>query len=54
MNLEIAHLGLRSINFDPGAFRTALLSEGHRPPYNPRIEDYREITEKRNVFLEGI
>ncbi|KIJ45977.1 hypothetical protein M422DRAFT_29420 [Sphaerobolus stellatus SS14] len=53
LNLEIAPLGLRSINFDPGAFRTALLSEGHRPPYNPRIEDYKEITEKRNEFLKA-
>ncbi|KIJ47758.1 hypothetical protein M422DRAFT_226126 [Sphaerobolus stellatus SS14] len=51
MHAELSPLGLRSLYFDPGYFRTAFLNDGHRQAYVPRIEDYRELTEKANAAL---
>ncbi|KAL1725378.1 hypothetical protein EV714DRAFT_221409 [Schizophyllum commune] len=51
LHSEIAPLGLRSVCFDFGYFRTKFLTADHRTPYEPRIEDYREATEKVNQAL---
>ena len=53
LHAEIAPLGLRSVCFDFGYFRTKFLTADHRTPYEPRIEDYREATEKVNQALLG-
>lgn len=53
LHLEISPLGLRSICFEPGYFRTDFLQDGHRQPYNPRIEDYNEMTKQAHEALEG-
>ena len=54
MQAEVAHLGLRSLYFEPGYFRTSFLNDGHRQTYEPRIEDYRVVTERVNAAFEGI
>ncbi|KAK0224167.1 hypothetical protein IW262DRAFT_1493014 [Armillaria fumosa] len=46
LHAEVSPLGLRSICLHFGYFRTAFLSPDHRKPYVPKIDDYREITEK--------
>jgi len=48
---EIAPLGLRSICFDFGYFRTDFLAPNHRAPAKARISDYKEITEKAEASL---
>ncbi|KAA1474651.1 NAD(P)-binding protein [Dentipellis sp. KUC8613] len=48
---EISPLGLRSIVFELGYFRTNFLTDGHRAAYKPRIEDYKPITEAANARL---
>ncbi|TFY55976.1 hypothetical protein EVG20_g9115 [Dentipellis fragilis] len=50
---EISPLGLRSIVFELGYFRTNFLTDGHRAAYKPRIEDYKPITEAANARLVG-
>ncbi|KAL1742769.1 hypothetical protein HDZ31DRAFT_83893 [Schizophyllum fasciatum] len=51
LHAEIAPLGLRSVCFDFGYFRTSFLTPEHRTPYEPRIEDYRGVTEEVNTAL---
>lgn len=46
LHKEIAPLGLRSLCFELGYFRTAFLAAGHRGAEKARIDDYREISEK--------
>jgi len=53
LNAEISSLGLRSIYFEPGYFRTSFLTEGHRAPFDPRISDYIPMTQKANAALEA-
>jgi hypothetical protein len=50
---EISPLGLRSTCIDFGAFRTDILSGGHRSVYDPRIEDYQPVTSAMNGMLES-
>ncbi|KAK7021899.1 hypothetical protein VNI00_017188 [Paramarasmius palmivorus] len=50
---EIAPLGLRSICIDFGYFRTAFLNDGHRKPYDPRIEDYNGVTGDYEAALQA-
>lgn len=42
---EIAHLGLRSICFEPGYFRTDFLAADNRGQDKLRTEDYRQLVE---------
>jgi len=51
MNQEIAPLGLQSIIFEPGYFRTDFLTADNRAPYISRIADYEPITSKREQSL---
>ncbi|KAF8518540.1 hypothetical protein BU17DRAFT_48584 [Hysterangium stoloniferum] len=51
LHMEISPLGLRSICFEPGYFRTAFLTGDHRSPYEPRIEDYAEMGQRANNVL---
>ena len=53
LHAEITPLGLRSLNFEPGFFRTSLLRPGHRTPHNPRIADYTEMTQRDNDMILG-
>ncbi|GJJ15055.1 hypothetical protein Clacol_009330 [Clathrus columnatus] len=53
LQLEVGHLGLRNLCFEPGYFRTSFLADGHRQPYNPRISDYNEITQRAHNALEA-
>ncbi|THU83708.1 NAD(P)-binding protein [Dendrothele bispora CBS 962.96] len=48
---EIKPLGLRSACIEPGHFRTPVLSRGHRTDYQPRIQDYAEMTKEINDGL---
>ncbi|KAF8531147.1 short-chain oxidoreductase [Gautieria morchelliformis] len=51
LHAEISPLGLRSICFEPGYFRTSFLEQDHRNAYDPRIADYAEMTSKANDAL---
>jgi NAD(P)-dependent dehydrogenase (short-subunit alcohol dehydrogenase family) len=52
MDAEIAPFGLRSICLEPGYFRTALITPGHRAPYENRIADYAEsVGAMDKIFL---
>lgn len=53
LHAETSPLGLRSICFEPGYFRTAFLQEGHVQPYKPRIADYEEMSKERYEFHRG-
>lgn len=52
MNGELEPLGLRSLIFEYGYFRTELLGEGNISPYRPRIEDYSGMSQKANAALQ--
>ena len=41
---ELSPLGLRSVCFEPGYFRTNFLLADNRGPDKNRISDYQEIT----------
>ncbi|KAA1475263.1 NAD(P)-binding protein [Dentipellis sp. KUC8613] len=43
LDAELAPLGLRSLNFEFGYFRTEFLTASQRAPYIPRIADYAEV-----------
>ena len=56
LNAEIFPLGLRSICFDFGTFKTDVLKAGNRVIYEPRIEDYMAIgtyTEELMIAYDG-
>jgi hypothetical protein len=53
LNLEIQPLGLRTICFDFGYFRTEFLTADHRAPQVSRIPDYKPMTHAVNSALEG-
>lgn len=53
LNEEIAPLGLRSICFEPGYFRTEFLSADNRGADKLRTEDYREIVDSTNAHLNA-
>jgi len=46
LHQEISPLGLRSIIFEPGYFRTEFLTDDNRAPWISRISDYEPITTK--------
>ena len=50
---EIEPLGLRSICFDLGYFRTSFLTADHRGAEKERIADYKAINEKGVGGLAG-
>jgi hypothetical protein len=45
--MEIVPLGLRSICFEFGSFRTEFLSDEHRGDVKERIPDYKDVHENR-------
>ncbi|CAL1706806.1 unnamed protein product [Somion occarium] len=53
LHQEISPLGLRSICFEPGYFRTDFLSEDNRGNDKTRIEDYREINERNSALFNA-
>ena len=53
LHAEISPLGLHSIYFKPGYFRTSFLAQDHRSPHNPGIEDYAKMTRQVNNGLVG-
>jgi hypothetical protein len=53
MNAEISAFGLRCLYFEPGYFRTSILSPENRPPYESRISDYAEMTAAYHATLDG-
>ncbi len=53
LQIEVAPIGLRSICIDFGYFRTSFLTPEHRKPYEPKIEDYRPVTEAVEAALQG-
>ncbi|KAH7923192.1 NAD(P)-binding protein [Leucogyrophana mollusca] len=53
LHAEIAPLGLRSICFDFGYFRTSFLTADNRAPYQPRIADYKAMSEQADAALVG-
>ncbi|KAF9035048.1 NAD(P)-binding protein [Hymenopellis radicata] len=53
LQIEVAPIGLRSICIDFGYFRTSFLTPDHRTPYEPKIEDYRPVTEAVEAALQA-
>jgi NAD(P)-dependent dehydrogenase (short-subunit alcohol dehydrogenase family) len=53
LHAEISPLGLRSICFDPGYFRTAVLAADNRTPFKSRIADYKKMAEQTDARLSG-
>jgi len=51
LHLEISPLGLRSIIFEPGYFRTDLLTDDNRAPLVSRIPDYEPVVRKTHQDL---
>ena len=47
LQMEIEPLGLRSICFEPGYFRTNFLSDENRGAVKDRISDYHDVHENR-------
>ena len=54
LHLEISPLGLRSIIFEPGYFRTDFLTDDNRAPWISRILDYEPITTETHQGLVGM
>ncbi|KAF8874875.1 hypothetical protein CPB84DRAFT_1829302 [Gymnopilus junonius] len=52
LHTEISPLGLRSIHFDFGYFRTSLLQPSQRAPKVARISDYKEISDRVEQGLQ--
>lgn len=52
LHSEIAPLGLRSICFDFGYFRTDFLASDHRGAHAPRIADYKAVGEAMDEGLK--
>ena len=51
LHQEISPIGLRSICFEFGYFRTDFLAPGHRSGKKERIPDYKVIHEK---YIDGL
>ena len=51
---EISPLGLRSLIFEPGYFRTDLLTPDNRANYGGNIPDYEPIFRARKEGLDGL
>ena len=51
--MEISPLGLRSLLFEPGYFRTDFLTADHRATYGGNIPDYEPIVRASQGGLEG-
>ena len=51
--MEISPLGLRSLLFEPGYFRTDLLTADHRATYGGNIPDYEQIVRASQGGLDG-
>ncbi|KAF8874874.1 short chain dehydrogenase [Gymnopilus junonius] len=52
LHAEISPLGLRSIHFEFGYFRTSFLAPGQRAPQVYRIADYKQISEQMEEALQ--
>jgi len=50
---EISPLGLRSICFNLGGFRTSFLTPDHYTPYEPRILDYAETATRADEIFKA-
>ena len=51
--MEISPLGLRSVIFEPGYFRTDVLTADNRGNCGGDIPDYEPIVRARNEELDG-
>lgn len=51
MDMEISPFGLRSVNIEPGYFRSKLIDPNNRQLYENKIEDYKPVmTAMDDVF----
>jgi hypothetical protein len=53
LDLEVRHLGIRSVCVEPGYFRSNLISAGHRAPYVGGIADYAPVVGPVEAFARG-
>ena len=53
LHQEISPLGLRSVIFEPGYFRTDFLTADNRANYSGGIPDYEPIVRASNEALDG-
>jgi len=51
--MEISPLGLRSLLFEPGYFRTDFLTADNRATYGGSIPDYEPIARASQEGLDG-
>lgn len=55
MDMEVSPFGIRSINIEPGYFRTRFIDPNNRSPYVNRIEAYKPtIGAMDNIFTGAI
>ncbi len=52
MDMEISPFGLRSINIEPGYFRSKFIDANNRRPYDNAIEDYKATMEAMNEIFK--
>lgn len=50
---ETAHLNIKSVNIEPGYFRTALLSQGNIVPIATTIPDYTEVVKSVSDLFDA-
>ena len=53
LHQEISPLGLRSVIFEPGYFRTEFLTADNRTYYSGKIPDYEPVVRARQEGLNG-
>ena len=51
---EVAPVGIKVLNIEPGYFRTALLQPGMRSEYEARIPVYQSVVGPVNDNLQGM
>lgn len=54
MDIEVAPLGLRSINIEPGYFRSKLIDPNNRTIYHNTITDYKESMEGMDAIFKSL
>ncbi|KAF8918441.1 NAD-P-binding protein [Mucidula mucida] len=54
MDMEISPLGLRSINIEPGYFRSKLIDPNNRQLYENRIEDYKPMISAMDEIFKSL
>ncbi|KAF8918439.1 NAD-P-binding protein [Mucidula mucida] len=54
MDMEISPFGLRSINIEPGYFRSKFIDANNRRPYDNAIEDYKATMEAMNEIFKSL